>query len=253
MKILISNDDSIYSAGINILYQHFSEFADVKVVAPDRDTSGASNSLTVSNPIRTKELRKNFISVEGTPTDSVHLAINGLLDWRPDYVISGINHGANLGEDTLYSGTVAAAIEGMLLGIPSMAVSLASKDQKFLETAVIVTRKIVESLNSSEIEIKSVLNINVPNISYDDLNGTKITRLGSRHNAEKCIRDTDPRGRALLWIAPPGAEQEAGPGTDFHAIANNMVSITPIKTNMTDYINFDYTNELLSDVMSIKN
>ncbi|NQY42257.1 MAG: 5'/3'-nucleotidase SurE [Legionellales bacterium] len=245
MRILLSNDDSVYANGLNILYQNLLDIAEVKVVAPDRDNSAASNSLTIYNPIRIKKIRENFISVSGTPTDSVHLAMNGLLDWKPDYIISGINHGANLGEDVLYSGTVAAAMEGMLLGGRAIAVSLASFKEEYLVTAAMVVRTLIKSINISCEGVRSLLNINVPGVPYENLQGISVTRLGSRHIGEKCIMDTDPRGENIFWIAPPGKEQDAGPGTDFYAIANNYVSITPINTDMTDYNNFEFANNLI--------
>ncbi len=245
MKILISNDDSVYAKGITLLHKYLSEIAEVKVIAPDRDSSAASNSLTITGPIRAKTLSNGFISVEGTPTDSVHVGVTSLLDWKPDYIISGINHGANLGEDVIYSGTVAAAMEGILLGIPSIAISLASESSQYLETGARVAAKLVSYLDAGNIKTDSLLNVNVPSVPYADLQGMEITRLGTRHHAEDTIEDTDPRGKPIYWIGPPGSEQDAGSGSDFYAINSNKVSITPIKVDMTDYQNFDSVDTIL--------
>jgi 5'-nucleotidase len=251
MRILVSNDDSVYSAGINTLYNHLKEVADVQVIAPDRDSSAASNSLTISHPIRTKKLSNGFISVEGTPTDSVYIANRGLLDWKPDYVVSGINHGANLGEDVMYSGTVAAAMEGMMLGIPSIAISLASTELEFLETAGTIAKRLIMHIEANNDKFKSLLNVNVPPVTYDKLKGIETTRLGRRGISKDCIRSTDPRNEPILWIGPPGPELDASAGSDFHAIANDKVSITPIRINMTDYHNFKYAQELLGNMSMI--
>ena len=241
MRILVSNDDSVYAKGIHLLSEQLSKIANVDVIAPYRNFSAASYSLTISNPIRTSELHNGFISVEGTPTDSVHVGVHSLLDTKPDYVVSGVNHGANLGEDVLYSGTVAAAMEGCLLGIPSIAISLASDSQDYLITGAKVARDLVTYIRKHNLKLDTLLNVNVPGIDYDKIEGFEVTRLGRRHHAENCIEDQDPRGNPIIWIGPPGKEADAGEGTDFFAIANNRVSITPIKVDMTDYNNFDET------------
>ena len=194
MRIVVSNDDGVYAKGINLLHEKLSEIADVQVVAPDRDRSAASNSLTITRPLRTRTLSNGFISVEGTPTDSVHVGITGLLDWTPDYVISGINHGANLGEDVIYSGTVAAAMEGLLLGVPAIAMSLVSESSQYLETAALVAKKIVSDITKYDLKFGSLLNVNVPAIPYSEIRGIELTRLGTRHHSAPVIKAQDPRG-----------------------------------------------------------
>ncbi len=237
MKILISNDDGYKSVGIQCLAQVLSEVAEVFVVAPDRDRSGASNSLTLDAPIRATRAENGFIRVDGTPTDCVHLAITGLLDEEPDMVVSGINAGANLGDDVLYSGTVAAAMEGRFLGLPALAVSLAG--QEHYETAARVVKFLIARLNEDPLPADTILNVNVPDLPWEQLAGFEATRLGHRHKAEPVIKGTDPRGRTIYWVGPPGTEQDAGPGTDFHAIRHNFVSITPILVDLTRYSALD--------------
>ncbi|HLA74283.1 MAG TPA: 5'/3'-nucleotidase SurE [Gammaproteobacteria bacterium] len=237
MKILISNDDGYQSAGIQCLAQSLSEIAQVTVVAPDRDRSGASNSLTLDAPIRATRMDNGFIRVDGTPTDCVHLAITGLLDEQPDMVVSGINAGANLGDDVLYSGTVAAAMEGRFLGFPALAVSLVG--QQHYATAAKVVRYLIGNLQTDPLPADTILNINVPDVPWEAIAGFEATRLGHRHKAEPVIANTDPRGRTIYWVGPPGAEQDAGPGTDFHAIRNNYVSVTPILVDLTRYAAID--------------
>jgi 5'-nucleotidase len=207
--------------------------ADVVVVAPDRDRSGASNSLTLEQPIRATEAEPGFIRVEGTPTDCVHLAITGLLSEEPDMVVSGINAGANMGDDVLYSGTVAAATEGRFLGYPAMAVSLASYTPRYFETAAQIAVELVQHLCAVPLSADSILNVNVPDLPYDELQGIVATRLGHRHKAEPVVKDADPRGRPIYWVGPAGAEQDAGPGTDFHAVRNGFVSVTPLQVDLT--------------------
>lgn len=233
MKILLSNDDGYRAPGIGCLAEALSCVADVTVVAPERDRSGASNSLTLQNPIRATRADNGFIYVDGTPTDCVHLAITGLLDHEPDTIISGINAGANLGDDVLYSGTVAAAMEGRFLGLPAMAVSLVGEDVSYYETAARVVRELLDGLVDSPIPSDSILNINVPNVAWDDLTGFAITRLGQRHRAEPVIRSFDPQGRRIYWVGPAGPEQDAGPGTDFDAVRNGYVSVTPMQIDLT--------------------
>jgi 5'-nucleotidase len=235
MRILLSNDDGVYAKGLNVLASTLQDIAAINVVAPDRNRSGASNSLTLSAPLRVRRLDNNFISVEGTPTDCVHLAITGLLPDHPDMVVSGINEGANLGDDTLYSGTVAAAIEGRFLGLPAIAISLASYQYKYYETAAIVAKQLVQRSFDDKLPAYTILNVNVPDVPYNELQGWEITRLGRRHRAEAVIAQMDPRGRTVYWIGPPGSAQDAGPGTDFFAIRENKVSITPLHVDLTQY------------------
>lgn len=249
MRILVSNDDGVYSPGINCLANALSKIADVTVVAPDRDRSGASNSLTLTRPLRTHRLSNGFISVEGTPTDCVHLAITGLLDETPDMVVSGINHGANLSDDVLYSGTVAAAIEGRYLGFPAIAVSQVSSDPKHFETAAEIACRLVLRLQSKPLPIKTILNVNVPDLALPEIRGVEITRLGTRHGAEPTIKSVDPRGHTIYWVGPPGEQQDAGIGTDFYAVNSNRVSITPLQLDFTHYNIFNelsnWTKELI--------
>ena len=249
MRILVSNDDGILAPGIKALAKALSEIAEITVVAPDRDRSGSSNSLTLTSPIRTKSHVKNEISVEGTPTDCVHLAITGLMEHRPDMVVSGINSGANLSDDILYSGTVAAAVEGRFLGFPAMAVSLAGKEQLNYETAAEVAKTFVLHMIKDPLPPQTILNVNVPDVPLKDLKGFEVTRLGTRHIAEPTIKMIDPRGNEGYWVGLPGLEQDAGPGTDFHAINQGFVSVTQLQLDLTHYEVFDqlagWTNGLL--------
>lgn len=236
LHVLVSNDDGIDAPGINILADALRESVRVTVVAPVRDHSGASNSLTLERPIRFSRRQDDVIAVHGTPTDSVHLAITGLLEDEPDMVISGINAEANLGDDVLYSGTVAAAMEGRFLGLPAIAVSLCRQSRKaHYASAAQAARIVMEKLRSSPLPADTILNINVPDLPWEEIQGFAVTRLGHRHRAEAVIPITDPRGRPLFWIGPPGPEQDAGPGTDFHAIRQQQVSITPIHVDLTRY------------------
>ncbi|TDY00141.1 5'/3'-nucleotidase SurE [Thiohalophilus thiocyanatoxydans] len=235
MRILLSNDDGYEAPGINVLAQTLQDIAEITIVAPERDRSGASNSLTLEMPIRARRLGDNLIRVDGTPTDCVHLAITGLLDHEPDMVISGINAGANMGDDVLYSGTVAAAMEGRFLGLPAIAVSLAGSGHRFThyDAAAQVTRLFIDRLAADPLPQDTILNINVPDLPFAELSGYQATRLGHRHKAEPVIKAEDPRGRDIYWVGPPGAEQDAGPGTDFYAVRNGYVSVTPIQIDLT--------------------
>lgn len=235
MRLLVSNDDGHQACGIIKLAQALREVADVTVVAPERDCSGASNSLTLDHPIRVSRIAPDVYRVEGTPTDCVHLAVTGLLDHQPDMVISGVNAGANLGDDVLYSGTVAAAMEGRFLGLPAIAISLASSTPTHYDTATQVARMLFERLGMDPLPADTILNVNVPDRPWPELNGFEATRLGQRHQAEAIVRSEDPRGRPIYWIGPPGMEQDAGPGTDFHAVNRGFVSITPIQVDLTRY------------------
>jgi 5'-nucleotidase len=235
MRILLSNDDGYQAPGLKTLANILKSIADITVVAPDRNRSGASNSLTLDAPMRPQIMDNGFISVDGTPTDCVHLAITGLLDQEPDMVIAGVNAGSNLGDDVIYSGTVAAAMEGRFLGLPAMAISLVGEKFQYYETAAQVAVKLVEKLEKHPLPADTILNVNVPDVPWDELAGFEATRLGRRHKSEPVVNTVDPRGRPIYWVGPVGKEEDAGPGTDFHAINNNAVSITPIHVDLTQY------------------
>ncbi|HJX17707.1 MAG TPA: 5'/3'-nucleotidase SurE [Acidiferrobacterales bacterium] len=236
MRILLSNDDGYFAPGLTILAEAVRQIAHIDVVAPERDRSGASNSLTLSRPLRMQRAASGFYYVDGTPTDCVHLAITGLLAQEPDMVIAGINHGANLGDDVIYSGTVAAAMEGRFLGLPAIAVSLVGREGRHFETAARVVLWLLEKLKSHPLPTDTILNVNVPDISYEQLGGFEATRLGHRHKAEPVIKSADPHGNAIYWVGPSGAEADAGPGTDFHALRQNRVSVTPLHVDLTRHV-----------------
>ena len=233
MKILISNDDGYLATGINALTDALEQVADVVVVAPDRNRSAASSSLTLGRPLRVSKVAENRYSVDGTPSDCVHLALTGFLDYEPDLVVSGINHGANLGDDVIYSGTVAAAMEGRFLGLPTIAVSLVGQDLKHFATAARVAAELVQKIERGNLAADIVLNVNVPDRPYAQLKGLHATRLGFRHKAEQIMKDHDPYGRPIYWVGPAGAGQDAGEGTDFYAIEQGGVAITPLKVDLT--------------------
>ncbi|MEM1244530.1 MAG: 5'/3'-nucleotidase SurE [Pseudomonadota bacterium] len=235
MRILVANDDGVNAKGLEILANALKTIAIIDVVAPDRNRSGASNSLTLTNPLRYRQNEKGFYSVEGTPTDCVHLALTGLLTTMPDMVVSGINHGANLGDDVLYSGTVAAAIEGRFLGLPAIAVSLVYENEFHYQTAAEIIKRIVLKLIREPLPSETILNVNVPDLPLNQIKGINITRLGSRHKAEGIIKRQDPRGDDIFWIGSNGEEADAGEGTDFYAIKNKYVSLTPMKIDLTNY------------------
>lgn len=235
MRILVSNDDGVHAAGLAHLAEHLGQFGEVVVVAPDRDRSAASNSLTVSTPLRVMQLQNGFYSVQGTPTDCVHLAITGFIPGHFDMVVAGINAGANLGDDVLYSGTVAAAMEGRFLGLPAIAVSLTQSRSIQYRTACVIVERLIKKCQSHPLEKNMLLNVNVPDLPLADLAGIEVTRLGQRHKAEPVIAGQDPRGHEIFWIGPAGSEQDAGPGTDFYAINHGKASVTPIKLDLTDY------------------
>jgi len=234
MRILLSNDDGYLAPGLRALDQALSRVADTVVVAPDRDRSGASNSLTLEMPIRARKAEHGYVRVEGTPTDCVHLAITGLLDEEPDMVVSGINSGPNMGDDVIYSGTVAAATEGRFLGYPAIAISMSNHDPQYYETGARVALDLVNRLRAGNpMDEKIILNVNVPDVPYEQLAGVLGTRLGHRHKAEPAVRSEDPRGRSIYWVGPAGAEADAGEGTDFHALRNGFVSVTPLQVDLT--------------------
>lgn len=235
-NILISNDDGVHAPGLSVLSKNLSTIGETCVVAPDRDRSAASNSLTLDQPLRVTKQANGFYAVNGTPTDCVHIAITGWLDAHPDMVVSGINRGANLGDDVLYSGTVAAAMEGRFLGYPAIAISLVcdGKEKQYFETAGIIANQIVTKAFEGGLSKDTILNVNVPNLPIEEIKGFKVARLGYRHIAEQIIPSEDPRGNQIFWVGPAGVEQDGGPGTDFHAIKMGYVSITPIKADLTN-------------------
>jgi len=235
LKILLSNDDGYRAEGLRCLAEHLRDLADITIVAPERNCSGASNSLTLEQPLRLTEVGPASYFVNGTPTDCVHLALTGLLDHEPDMVISGINDGANLGDDVIYSGTVAGAMEGRFLGLPTIAISMVSRKGRHFDTAARVARALVARILEESLPAKSILNVNVPDLPWGELGGFEATRLGYRHKAEPVVRGTDPRGRPLYWVGFAGAGQDAGPGTDFHAVKAGRVSVTPLKVDLTKH------------------
>ena len=233
MRILISNDDGYFAPGIAALDAALDDLAEITVVAPERDRSGASNSLTLDRPLSLRRATNGYYFVNGTPTDCVHLAATGMLEHLPDMVVSGINHGANMGDDTLYSGTVAAATEGFLLGVPSIAFSLVSRSSIEFDAAARVARELVQRFIANPFPQPVLLNVNVPSGSYESLKGTLVTRLGKRHKAEPMVREVTPRGDPVFWIGPAGGAADAGAGTDFHAVEHGYVSISPLQIDLT--------------------
>jgi 5'-nucleotidase len=249
MHFLISNDDGITARGIQVLSGRLTKLGKVTIVAPDQDRSGASNSLTLDSPVRIHEIEEGRFRVKGTPTDCVHIALTGLLEKDPDMVVSGINAGANLGDDVIYSGTVAAAMEGRFLGLPAIAVSLVFHDKpRHFESAAETVALIVDRLRQDPLPADTILNINVPDLPWDEIGGIEVTRLGYRHRAEPTIRELDPRGRPMYWIGPAGAEQDAGPGTDFNAIRLGHVSVTPIHVDLTRYQALDQVAGWIAEI-----
>ncbi|HET8881389.1 MAG TPA: 5'/3'-nucleotidase SurE [Solimonas sp.] len=239
MKILLSNDDGCQAPGLRCLRDALRSRHEVAVVAPDRNRSGASNSLTILNPLRVQRHDDGSLCVDGTPTDCVHLALTGLVDLKPDIVVSGINAGSNLGDDTLYSGTVAAAMEGRHLGFAAIAVSSAAVQPQHYDTAARVTLRLLEQIEQQPIPGDTILNVNVPDLPWDALQGFAVTRAGNRHRAETALQSQDPRGRTIYWIGAVGAEADCGPGTDFHAVAAGKVSITPLLVDLTRHAMLD--------------
>ncbi|WP_421145446.1 5'/3'-nucleotidase SurE [Aeromonas dhakensis] len=234
MRILVSNDDGVHAEGIRALSEALAACGEVIVVAPDRNRSGASHSLTLEVPLRvTRIAETGYHAVKGTPTDCVHLAVNELVRPEPDMVVAGINHGANLGDDVIYSGTVAAATEGRHLGFPSLAISLVGKTH--FVTAAHYAALLVKGMIVHPLPADQILNVNVPDLPLDQIKGIRVTRLGNRHRAESVICTEDPRGQPIYWIGPPGSQQDAGEGTDFAAIEQGYVSITPLTIDMTAY------------------
>lgn len=235
MRILLSNDDGYFAPGLNILAEHIGRIADITVVAPERNRSGASNSLTLDRPLSVKKAANGFFYVNGTPTDCVHIALTGLMDTMPDMVISGINDGANMGDDTIYSGTVAAAMEGYLLGIPSIAVSMSQHNSTHFETAARIAVDLVQHYQNNGFTSPTLLNVNVPDIPYEALQGKVVTRLGKRHKAEPVVQLKTPRNETVYWVGAAGQPNDGGEGTDFYAVENNRVSISPIQVDLTNH------------------
>lgn len=233
MRILLSNDDGYFAPGLAALAEALAPLGDITVVAPERDRSGASNSLTLDRPLQLSHAHNGFYYVNGTPTDCVHMAVTGLLDFEPDVIVSGINSGSNMGDDTLYSGTVAAATEGYLLGIPSIAVSLVGKEFAHYKSAGRVAHDLVKRLAGSPFGTPVLLNVNVPDMPYESITGIEVTRLGRRHKAQPVVQGKNPRGETVYWVGPAGAAREAGPGTDFNALERGAVSITPLQVDLT--------------------
>ena len=247
MQILISNDDGYFAPGLACLAETLATIADVVVVAPERNRSGASNSLTLDRPLNLRRAQSGFYYVNGTPTDCIHLAVTGMLDTQPDMVISGINSGANMGDDTIYSGTVAAATEGFLLGIPSIAVSLVGHELLNYQTAAQVALELVRRFEQKTHSHPWLLNVNVPDIPYEQLRGMQVTRLGKRHKAEPVVKASNPHGEPVYWIGPAGKAQDAGEGTDFHAVAGNYASVTPLQMDLTQFGQIDAVRSWMSE------
>jgi 5'-nucleotidase len=248
MKILLSNDDGVHALGIRVLHEELAKHFTVTVVAPDRNCSGASNSLTLLNPLRAQTLDNGFISINGTPTDAVHLGISQLVSSKPDLIVAGINKGPNLGDDTLYSGTVAAATEGRHMGIPAIAVSLLGGNEQYYQTAAVITAKVIQRIQKHPLATDQILNINVPDVPLSKIKGIKVTRLGHRHRAEKMKKMKDPWQRDIYWYGRLGAELDAGMGTDFYAVTNNYVSVTPLTVDMTAHKSINTMAEWISEV-----
>ena len=234
MRILVSNDDGYLAPGLQALADAVRPFGEIFVVAPEQNHSGASNSLTLNRPLSVHRGANGFLFVNGTPTDCVHIALTGLLAERPDLVVSGINDGQNMGDDTIYSGTVAAAMEGYLFGIPSIAFSLVEKGHAQLATAAAIAAQLVGRIARQPLSSPCLLNVNIPNLVQDAIRGVAVTRLGKRHPSEPVIRAQSPRGDTIYWVGPSGLAKDAAEGTDFHAVANGFVSLTPLQIDLTD-------------------
>ena len=250
MRILVANDDGYLAPGLAALADRMRELGEVFVIGPESNHSGASNSLTLSRPLTVREASNGFRYVNGTPTDCVHIAMTGLLQERPDLVVSGINNGQNMGDDTIYSGTVAAAMEGYLFGVPSIAFSQVEKGHAHLDAAAQVAAEIVARFIRQPLPGRVLLNVNIPNRPLQDLHGLRVTRLGKRHQSEPVIRAVNPQGEPIYWIGPAGVAKDAGPGTDFHAVENGYVSITPLQIDLTHCGQIDAVRQWLDSVRS---
>jgi len=246
MKILISNDDGYKASGLEALIKELRKVADIVVVAPDRNRSGSSSSLTLDKAVKVTKVGNSLYYIDGTPTDCVHIALTGLINFIPDLIVSGINHGPNMGDDTIYSGTVAAALEGYLLNIPSFAISMGNDNPKNFKTAAKVTLDLIKLYNKKKFS-HTLLNINVPDIHYDNLKGMEITRLGKRNTAKPAIKSEIKNNNTFFRIGAAGEPKDEGPGTDFNAVKNNKVSITPIQADLTDYQNVQNLKEWIKE------
>ena len=245
MKILISNDDGYQAAGIVALFEALQDVAQVEVVAPEFNNSAKSNALTLHSPLYVQRAANGFRYVNGTPADCVHIALTGLLVYRPDLVVSGINNGANMGDDTIYSGTVGAAMEGYLFGIPAIAFSQAEKNWRHLDAAALKARELVLQLGEQHVHNTAsskpwLLNVNIPCLPFESIQPLKVCRLGRRHSAEKVITQTSPRGETMYWIGSAGPAKDEGEGTDFHATARGHVAVTPLMVDLTDHAHLSY-------------
>jgi 5'-nucleotidase len=250
MKILVTNDDGYNADGIRVLASALATVAEIDVVAPKQNCSGASHSLTLDRPLRISRAENGFIRVNGTPTDCVHLAITGLLSHEPDLVASGINAGSNMGDDVLYSGTVAAAMEGRFLGLPSLAISMNSWMPRHYDTGAAIALRLIQHFPFVQLSSGAVLNVNVPDLPLSEIKGIRLTRLGGRHRSEPLVQTKDPRGHTVYWIGAPGQEADAGPGTDFEAVAQGYVSVTPLHFDLTSQHDFENMGHWLSNVCS---
>lgn len=248
MHILLSNDDGYLAPGLTILAESLKKHGQVTVAAPDRNRSAASNSLTLQRPIRARIAENGFYKIDGTPTDCVHIAITGLLDDEPDMVISGPNDGPNMGDDVLYSGTVAAATEGRFLGYPAIAVSMCSFDPQHFESASKAIDVLLYQLSRSALPQNTILNVNVPDLPWHEIKGFQATRLGARHKSEGVVEQKDPRGESIYWVGPAGDEQDAGEGTDFYATRNGYISVTPLQIDLTRYDSLPKLNQWLAEL-----
>jgi 5'/3'-nucleotidase len=248
VQILLSNDDGYLAPGLEILAECLSGLGELWVVAPDRNRSAASNSLTLSRPLNVQRVENGFYKVDGTPTDCVHLAITGILNSEPDIVISGPNDGPNMGDDVLYSGTVAAATEGRFLGLPAIAVSMASFDPQHYETACWAVEKLVTKLQLQPLKEDTILNVNVPDLPIEQIQGFQSTRLGNRHKSSGVIEQINPRGESVYWVGPPGEEQDAGESTDFYAVKQGFISVTPLQIDLTRYDSLQNLNQWLDEL-----
>jgi len=248
VQILLSNDDGYLAPGLQVMAKCLSKLGKLSVVAPDRNRSAASNSLTLSRPLNVQRADNGFYKVDGTPTDCVHLAITGILESEPDIVISGPNDGPNMGDDVLYSGTVAAATEGRFLGLPAIAVSMASFDPQHFETSCWAIEKLIDKLQQQPLTDDTILNVNVPDLPIKDIKGFQSTRLGNRHKSSGVIEQINPRGDSVYWVGPPGEEQDAGEGTDFYAVKQGFISVTPLQIDLTRYDSLQNLNQWLTEL-----
>jgi 5'-nucleotidase len=247
MKILVSNDDGYSAAGIEALAHALQGMGEITVVAPEVNHSGASNSLTLNRPLTVRQAKNGFYVVNGTPSDCVHVALTGLLAFKPDLVVSGINNGANMGDDTIYSGTVAAAVEGHLFGIPAIAFSLTQRRWEFLDEAALVAQAVVKRFMNDPLAAKALLNVNIPGLPAHEHRGPKVTRLGKRHASQPVIATTNPHNETVYWIGAAGDAQDDSPGTDFHAVKHGWTSVTPLRMDLTHEQQIAVVGQWLSD------